>query len=50
MWVAKGDFDRQVSSDVFIRDMRQKTATVFDRISETHDEEADPELRGRREQ
>jgi hypothetical protein len=47
-WVPKGDLDRQVSNDIFIRDTRQKTSSVFDRISEQHDEAADPARQGRR--
>ena len=50
MWVAKGDLDRQLPADAFIRDTRQKTSSVFDRISETNDGSADPEARGRRDQ
>lgn len=50
MWVAKGDLDRQSGHDAFIRDTRQKTSTVFDRISVNNDESADPGRQGRREQ
>lgn len=49
-WVAKGDPDNQVGHDTFIRDTRQKTSTVFDRISEQKDTSADPAGQGRRDQ
>lgn len=49
-WVPKGDMDMQVGNDAFIHDTRQKTSTVFDRISEHHDTSADPARQGRREQ
>lgn len=47
-WVAKNDPHKQVGNDAFIRDTRQKTSTVFDRISEHHDISADPVRQGRR--
>lgn len=50
LWVAKDDPDRQIIHDGFIRDNRRKTASVFDRIEEDKDKEADPEGRGRQEQ
>lgn len=51
MWVAKEGGDKQEGHDTFIRDTRQKTATVFDRISEHEGVTADPaRMQGRREQ
>ena len=51
MWVAKEGYDRQLGHDVFISDTRQKTSSVFDRISEYEDRTADPaKEQGRREQ
>ena len=46
--VAKGDVDKNVGNDIFIRETRQKTSSVFDRISEQHDEAADPARQGHR--
>lgn len=48
IWVAKDNIDRQASPDVFIRDTRRKTASVFERISDRDDTSADPARRGRR--
>lgn len=50
LWVAKGDPERQIVHDAFIRDTRLKTSTVFDSISENKGEAADPATQGRREQ
>lgn len=50
-WVAKDDLDRHVGIDTFVRDTRQKTSFVFDRIEENNVLSADPAReRGRREQ
>ena len=49
-WVVRGDSVRQVGNDTFIRDTRQKTSSMFDHISEQHDESADPARQGRRSQ
>lgn len=50
MWVANGDPDRQYANDAFIRDTRQKTSSVFDRIAEINDGSADPGTQGHRDQ
>lgn len=51
IWVAKDGADRQHDHDTFIGDKRQKTASVFERISPKNDKAADPaESRGRRDQ
>ena len=49
-WVAKGDGGSNERNDTFVRDTRQKTSTVFDRIEEPTDSSADPEGQGRRAQ
>lgn len=51
VWKPKEGGDSQEGHDTFIRDTRQKTATVFDRISENEGTSADPaRMQGRREQ
>lgn len=37
VWVAKGGSNRQTDHETFIRKMRQKTSSVFDRISDRND-------------
>ena len=51
MWVPKADGERHEGDESFIRDTRQKTSSVFDRIEETDKLTADPATgQGRREQ
>lgn len=50
VWVAKGDVDKHGGDDTFIRDTRQKTASVFDRIQKSGDKAASPGSQGRRDQ
>lgn len=49
-WIVKGDSVRQVQNESFIRDTRQKTSNVFDRLEENNARSADPEKQGRRDQ
>ena len=51
MWVAKEGGDKHEGHGTFIRDTRQKRATVFDHISEHDGVTTDPaKTQGRREQ